>query len=366
MSGYLSKKYRSLEAYVPGEQPPSGVRVIKLNTNESPYPPGEKVIAAARESAGLLNLYPDPDLKVLKRALAESLKDEAAGSGFVPGPENVFVSNGSDDILNFAFGAFSDADVPAIFPDVTYGFYKVFCGLHGSPYKAIPLKDDWTVDPEDYIGECSSGRRLVVLAEPNAPTGIPLGLESIRRILDAAKGSVVVIDEAYVDFGGETSLGLLAEYDNLIVSRTFSKSYSLAGARLGFAVAAPELIKDLELIKYSTNPYSVNRMTEAAGLAALEEKEYYMENCRRIMATRERVRAALTEMGMEVLPSCTNFLFTRSPEIPGAELAAHLREKGIIVRRFSGGRTQDYLRITIGTDSEMDALIAALKDAPGM
>jgi len=363
MSRFLTERYSGLEAYVPGEQPKAGQKVIKLNTNESPFPPAPGVLEAAREAAGKLNLYPDPDQNALKEAIARSLREEAGDSGFVPGPENIFVSNGSDDILNFAFGAFSDKDVPAVFPDVTYGFYKVFADLYGTPYRTIPLKDDWTVDPEDYISECARGRRFVVIAEPNAPTGIALGRDGIRKLLDGCRGNVVVVDEAYVDFGGETSVGLLAEYDNLIISRTFSKSYSLAGARLGFAVAPEALIKDLDLIKYSTNPYSVNRMTEAAGLAALAEKEYYMANCGRIAATRERIRGELEALGMEVLPSRTNFLFARHPEAPGAELAQALRERGIIVRIFGSERIKDFLRITIGTDEEMDALVKALNEA---
>ena len=362
MSGYLTNRYRDLTAYVPGEQPPAGMKVIKLNTNESPYPPAPKVLKAAEEAAGKLNLYPDPDQNALRRALAESLKEEAGDSGFVPKPENIFISNGSDDILNFAFGAFSDSDVPAVFPDVTYGFYTVFGDLYGTPYKEIPLKDDWTVDTEDYAAECAEGRRLVVVAEPNAPTGITLGKEGIRRLLEGCRNSVVVVDEAYVDFGAETSLGLLAEFDNLVICRTFSKSYSLAGARLGFAVAHEALIKDLELIKYSTNPYSVNRMTEAAGLAAVEEKDYYMANCAKIAATRGRVTEELRALGMEVLPSKANFVFARHPEVSGEALAQGLREKGIIVRRFSKERIRNYLRITIGTDEQMDALVKALNE----
>ena len=246
---------------------------------------------------------------------------------------------------------------------MTYGFYTVFGDLYGTPYKEIPLKDDWTVDTEDYAAECAEGRKLVVVAEPNAPTGITLGKKGIRRLLEGCRNSVVVVDEAYVDFGAETSLGLLADFDNLVICRTFSKSYSLAGARLGFAVAHEALIKDLELIKYSTNPYSVNRMTEAAGLAALEEKEYYMSNCRKIAATRERVRAELIALGMDVLPSKTNFLFAGHPLVPGEKLALALMEKGIIVRRFGSERIKDRLRITIGTDEEMDALLEALKEA---
>lgn len=345
MSRFLVSKYQSMEAYTPGEQPRDR-KYIKLNTNESPYLPSDSVLAAvSREEAELLRLYPDPTCKVLKEKLADTF-------GLMP--ENIFVSNSSDDVLNMSFMAFASDEKTACYADITYGFYKVFAELHGVKSKVIPLKDDFALDPQDYMGIKDS---LIVIANPNAPTGIAIGLDDIRDICRSSAESVVIIDEAYVDFGGESAVKLLGECPNLIVCRTFSKSASMAGARLGFAMASKELIEDLEKIKYSTNPYSVNRITMAAGIAALNDIDYYRNNCKRIIATREKVRTRLIDMGFIVNPSSTNFLFAKTDDMPGKKLFARLKENGILVRRFDEPKIKDYLRITIGSEEEMETFI---------
>lgn len=345
MSRFLVSKYQAMEAYTPGEQPRDR-KYIKLNTNESPYPPSDGVLAAvSRDEAALLRLYPDPTCKVLKEKLAET---------FGLKPENIFVSNSSDDVLNMSFIAFASDEKKAYYADITYGFYKVFAELHGVKSVVIPLKDDFTLDPQDYMGIENS---LIVIANPNAPTGIAISLDDIKSICLSSQSSVVIIDEAYVDFGGESAVKLLGECPNLIVCRTYSKSASMAGARLGFAMASSELIEDLEKIKYSTNPYSVNRITMAAGIAALDDIDYYRNNCKKIIATRERVRAKLIDLGFTVTPSNTNFLFAKTDRMPGKELFIKLKENGILVRRFDEPKIGEYLRITIGSEEEMDAFI---------
>ncbi len=339
-------RYAALEAYVPGEQPRDKA-YIKLNTNESPYPPSPEVIASVNAAAmEELRLYSDPTCRLLRRKIA----DRCGVS-----EENVFLSNGSDDILNFAFMAFGEKG--AVFPDITYGFYSVFAALHGVPTRVMPLREDFTVDPADYL----TGGRLTVLANPNAPTGLALPLPEIERIVAADPDRVVVIDEAYVDFGAESALSLLPRYDNLLIVRTFSKSRSMAGARLGFALADKALIDDLEKIKYSTNPYNINRLTQLAGAAAIDSDEYFAGNCRRICRTRERTTASLKELGFTVLPSMANFVFASSDQIGGEELYRRLKERGILVRHFDKDRIREYNRITIGSEDEMDRLIAAVK-----
>ncbi|MBO5755653.1 MAG: histidinol-phosphate transaminase [Clostridia bacterium] len=347
MSRFLSKEYAPLKEYVPGEQPRDR-RYIKLNTNESPYPPSPAVLAAVgAEAAEKLCLYSDPESKDLKEALA-------ALYGYKK--ENVFVSNGSDDILNFAFMAFGKAN-GVVFPDISYGFYSVFANLHGLDTKVIPLREDFTVDVDAY---CNVGR-MVVLANPNAPTGIALPLAEIEKIVSSNPDQLVLIDEAYVDFGAESAMSLTEKYDNLLVVQTFSKSRSMAGARLGYAFASEEIIKDLEKIKYSTNPYNVNRITQAAGVAALSEQPYYDANCRRIMETREFAREALIKMGFTVTPSATNFLFAKHERVSGEEIYLRLKENGVLVRHFNAPRIGDFNRITVGTREEMETMLAALK-----
>lgn len=350
MSRFLVSKYQDLTEYTPGEQP-RDKKYIKLNTNESPYPPSRGVLEAVNASqAALLRLYPDPTCLNLKEKLAGlyGLKRE-----------NIFVSNSSDDVLNHAFTAFASDEKTACFADITYGFYKVFAKLHGTKTAVFPLKSDFSIDPHDYMGIKDS---LIVIANPNAPTGMALSPDAIREICLKSPDCAVIVDEAYVDFGAESCVGLIGELDNLIVCRTYSKSMSMAGARLGFAMANAELISDLEKIKYSTNPYAVNRITLAAGEAAIDDIDYYRENCRKIIKTRDATAQKLKEMGFEMTDSKANFLFVKTDRMSGKLIFERLREKGILVRRFDEPRISDYLRITVGTPEEMDALADALKD----
>lgn len=350
MSRFFSRKYDALTPYTPGEQP-KGISYIKLNTNESPFPPPPLVQQYVREEAKRLQLYSDPQCRDLVAMAAEKLGVAA---------DEILFTNGSDEILNFAFMAFCDAAHPAVFPDITYGFYPVFAQVNSIPYTEIPLRDDFSIRVEDYIGL----NQTIFIANPNAPTGIALPLSDIERIVAGNPDSVVVIDEAYVDFGAESALSLIHKYDNLLVTQTFSKSRSMAGARLGFGAGNRELIRDLNTIKYSTNPYNVNRMTMAAGVAALEADGYFKVNCQRIMENREWVSAELRKMGFWVVPSMTNFVFAKHPAISGKALNLALREKGILVRHFNTDKLNAYNRITIGSREQMKALIAALKEIP--
>ena len=343
MSRFFSEKYAELEAYVPGEQP-KDQQYIKLNTNENAFPPHPAIAQAAEKAALELHLYPDPECMELRKALAEKTGLSA---------DELIMVNGSDDILNFAFMAFCDRHIPAVFPDITYGFYSVFAQLNQVPYREIPLKEDLTVRVDDYLQAAGT----IFIANPNAPTGIALSREQIEVILRANPYNIVVVDEAYVDFGAESCIPLIAEYDNLLVTQTFSKSRSMAGARLGFGAANPEIIRDLETIRYSTNPYNIDRMTLAAGTACLEHDEYNRENCRKIIRTREKTRKAMEKLGFEVTESKANFLFARHPEISGEELYRKLKERGILIRHFSAERIRDYNRISIGTDEQMEVLI---------
>ncbi len=349
MSKFLSKRLKSLEAYTPGEQPRDR-KYIKLNTNESPYPPSPQVLEAINGNVvSRLNLYPDPTCKLLKEKLAER---------YGVSENMIFVSNGSDDILNFAFMAFCDKAKGMAYCDITYGFYQVFAQLHGVSAGVVPLKEDFTVDVDGFVG-CNSN---VVIANPNAPTGLSLPLSDIERIAQSNRDSVVVIDEAYVDFGGESAISLLPKNENILVVRTFSKSRSMAGARLGFAIGAPDIIADLELIKYSTNPYDINSLTQAAGIAAIESDGYYFENAERVVKTREKTAVCLRDLGFEVIDSSANFVFCRHPDFEGGELYKRLRENGILVRHFSKARIDKYLRITIGLPEEMATLCEVLKN----
>ena len=346
MSRFISPIYDSLKEYVPGEQP-QNKRYIKLNTNESPFPPSPVVIECINADAVKnLNLYSDPESRVLKEELAKA---------YGVTPENVFVSNGSDEILNFAFMAYAGEQGVA-FADITYGFYKVFADLYNVQAQIIPLKEDFTVDYKDYSGL----NKMVVIANPNAPTGISLPLDSVEEIIKTNPNNVVVIDEAYVDFGGTSALNLLDKYDNLLVVRTYSKSRSMAGARLGYAFASKEIISDLEKIKYSTNPYNVNRLTQIAGIASLMDNEYYLNNCRDIIINRESTVNELTKLGFTVLKSHANFIFAKHPRISGEDLYLKLKEQGILVRHFTQERIKDFNRITIGTLEQMQALVLAV------
>ena len=348
MSRFFSEKYIDLEPYVPGELP-KNKREIKLNTNENPYPPLQEVTDAVAEESRKLNLYSDPDSLELRRALADNLE--------VP-EDHLIVTNGSDEILNFAFMAFCDDHIPAVFPDVTYGFYPVFAQINQLPYREIPLKDDLTID----INKIFQVAGTLFIANPNAPTGIALKKSEIEQILQNNTYNVVVVDEAYVDFGAESCLPLVEAYDNLLVTRTFSKSRSLAGARLGVGIAQPELIADLNAVRNSTNPYNVNRLTAAAGIACLKHDDYNMENCRKIIETRSWSECALKDLGFEMTTSRTNFLFARHPDISGDELYKRLKDRGILIRHFKGQRICDYNRITIGTPEQMEKLVEAIKE----
>ena len=347
MSRFINDSLRKMESYTPGEQP-KDKRYIKLNTNESPYPPSQGVIDAInREQIENLRLYSDPTCRDLKAAMAELYATDA---------DCIFLSNGSDDILNFAFMAYGH--LGAVFADITYGFYKVFAELYGVKCEIVPLRADFSQNTEAYLAKNS----LVVIANPNAPTGEFISLDKIEQIVKSNEDGVVLIDEAYVDFGGESCAYLTKKYKNLLCVGTFSKSRSMAGARLGFAVGDKELIADLEKIKYSTNPYNINRLTQLAGLMAVKENSYYMDNCKLIMSTREKTASALRSMGFEVLPSYANFILAKSDKIGGEELYLELKKKGILVRHLSFERIKDYNRITIGSEEEMDAFIKAVKE----
>ena len=348
MSRFFSDRYASLTPYVPGEQPQDR-RYLKLNTNESPFPPSPGVLAAVAKESGRLNLYSDPDARVLREKFAKT---------YGVAPDRVILSNGSDEILNFAFMAFSDETRPLVFPDVTYGFYPVFAELNRIPYTEISVDDDLSIDPGDY---CGKDKKTVVLANPNAPTGRFLPLSGIEKIVSANPDGVVIVDEAYIDFGGESAIPLTEKYDNLLVVGTFSKSRSMAGARLGFAVGSPDLIRDLNTIRNSTNPYNVNRMTLSAGVAALSDAAYYRDNCKKIGASREKTAAELTALGFDVIPSKANFLFARHPEMDGKQLYLTLKERGILIRHFDKPRIRDYNRITVGTEEQMETLVASIK-----
>lgn len=347
MSRFFSSKYDTLEAYTPGEQPKER-KYVKLNTNESPFPPSPSVISAVKEEAERLMLYSDPECTPLVAEFAKVFGVDRS---------SVIMTNGSDEALNFAFMAFSDKDHPIVFPDITYGFYPVFAELNGLPYETIALKEDFSVDYRDYVG---IGKNIVI-ANPNAPTGLCLSLSEIEEIVKSNPDNVVIIDEAYVDFGGESAARLITKYDNLLVVGTFSKSRSLAGARLGFAIGDPSLIADLNTIKYSTNPYNVNRMTMVAGYRALVDNQYYMDNCKSIIANREFTKTQLEELGFRVLDSKANFLFAESDAISGEKLYLALKERGILVRHFTKARISNFNRITIGTREEMEILLSKVK-----
>ena len=350
MSRFLDNRFASLEAYTPGEQPRDQI-YIKLNTNESPYPPAPEVVAAVNgKEIEDLRLYSDPTGFGLKQKLAGLYGLQ---------PENVFLSNGSDDILNFAFMAFGHAG--AVYPDITYGFYPVYAKLHGIHAEEIPLEEDFSLDYRKYCGR----NRMVVIANPNAPTGMEIPVRQIEEILKSNPDTVVVIDEAYVDFGGTSCYPLIAKYDNLLVVRTFSKSRCMAGARLGYAFGCRELIADLEKLKYSTNPYNVNRITMLLGCATVDAEDYYRDRCAEICATREWTAKTLEAMGFRVLPSKANFLFAAHPKRSGEELYAGLRQRGILVRHFRKERIKDFVRITIGTRDQMERLARAMKEITG-
>ncbi len=347
MSRFFSNRFSALTPYTPGEQPKDTV-YIKLNTNESPFPPSEAVKNAVEREAEKLQLYSDPECRDLNRTAADFFGIET---------NQLLMTNGSDEILNFAFMAFGDETHPFAFPSISYGFYPVFAALNRIPSKQIPLTEEFRIDVSDYKNLNSN----IVIANPNAPTGLYLCPDEIEFLVKSNQNHVVIVDEAYIDFGGESALPLIQKYDNLLVTRTFSKSYSLAGARLGFGMGSASLIADMNTIKYSTNPYNVNRMTMAAGKAALESAAYYKDRCDKIIRTRERTKEDLCKLGFTVTDSKANFLFAANDSIGGKELYLALKEKGILVRHFDIPRIENYNRITIGTDEQMNALLYAIQ-----
>ncbi len=348
MSKFFSAKYKDLTPYVPGEQP-KDAQYIKLNTNESPFPPPIALAAALKAEGERLQLYSDPESTQTTKKAAEVL-------GVKEG--QVLLTNGSDEGLNFAFAAFCDAENPIVFPDITYGFYEVFAKLYNVPFRKIPLKEDFSVDYRDYCGVNAN----VVIANPNAPTGLCLSVAEVEEIVKSNPSHVVIVDEAYVDFGGESCVKLIDKYENLLVVQTFSKSRSLAGARLGMAIGCEGLLADLKTVKYSTNPYNVNRMTAAAGYIALSDTEWFTRNVQTIQAVREYTATELEKLGFTVLPSKANFLFVKTEKASGERLYKGLREKGVLVRHFNKPRIAQFVRVTVGTKAQMDVFLAKVKE----
>lgn len=347
MSHYWSKLVHDLDPYVPGEQP-KDQRYIKLNTNECPYPPSPAALAAIQAAASdTLRLYPDPNAEVLKDAIAD----------YYAVPRNhVFVGNGSDEVLAHTFHGLFKHDKPILFPDISYSFYPVYANLYQIETRQIPLRDDFRLCLGDYA--CDNGG--IIFPNPNAPTGMLAPLEAIAGLLDANSYSVVVVDEAYIDFGGETAISLVQRYPNLLVVQTFSKSRSLAGLRVGFAVGQPPLIEALERVKNSFNSYPLGRMAIEGAAAAMRDKAYFEAVCQQIVSTREMTVQALVTMGFAVLPSAANFVFARPPQGNAESLYLGLKQRGVLVRYFNKPRINEYLRITVGTDEEMREFLRIL------
>ncbi len=348
---FWSPEVRELEPYVPGEQPKIQ-NLLKLNTNENPYPPSPKVVEAVQEvlheQADVLRLYPDPDATVLKQAIAKQQNIDVS---------QVFVGNGSDEVLAHIFKAFFLQDEPILYPDITYSFYPVYSQFFGTKTKEIPLNENFEIDVRDYT-QPNGG---VIITNPNAPTSIALSLAEIEQVLQANPDRVVVIDEAYVDFGAESAVSLINRYENLVVCQTTSKSRSLAGLRVGFAIAQSHLIAALEAVKNSFNSYPIDRFAIAAAVASFEDQAYFEEQCQKVITSREKLVRDLTELGFNVLPSKANFIFATHSQHDAGQLAQKLREQGIIVRYFNKPRINQFLRITVGTDEQNARLIQTLK-----
>nr|WP_298135670.1 histidinol-phosphate transaminase [uncultured Pseudomonas sp.] len=349
MSKFWSPFVKDLVPYVPGEQPKLA-KLVKLNTNENPYGPSPKALAAMQaELNDNLRLYPDPNGERLKQAVADYYGVQ---------PAQVFVGNGSDEVLAHAFHGLFQHDKPLLFPDISYSFYPVYCGLYGIACEQIALDEQFQIRVEDYARPNGG----IVFPNPNAPTGCVLALDAIERLLAANPDSVVLVDEAYIDFGGQSAIALVDRYPNLLVSQTLSKSRSLAGLRVGFAVGHPDLIEALERIKNSFNSYPLDRLAIAGAAAAFEDRAYFEQTCRQVIDSREAVVAGLQALGFEVLPSAANFVFARHPHKDAATLAAGLREQGVIVRHFKQARIDQFLRISIGAPEQNQALLDALQD----
>ena len=346
---YWSPLVHRLTPYVPGEQPKLP-HLIKLNTNENPYGPSLKVLEAIQaELSDALRLYPDPNVERLKQAIADYYRIT---------PAQVFVGNGSDEVLAFVFQGLFQHPAPLLFPDITYSFYPVYCGLYSIDYQTVPLAEDFTLRVADYQ-QPNGG---IIFANPNAPTGCLLPLDDLEWLLSHHSDSAVVVDEAYIDFGGETAIALVDRYPNLLVVQTLSKSRSLAGLRVGFAVGHPELIEALERVKNSFNSYPLDRLAIAGAIAAFADRDHFEQTCQTVIASRETVRAGLRELGFKVLPSAANFLFAHHPRYDAGELAGALRQKSIIVRHFRQPRIEHFLRITVGHPEQNAALLAALSE----
>ncbi|WMP16968.1 histidinol-phosphate transaminase [Thiothrix lacustris] len=349
MSQYWSKLVHDLDPYVPGEQP-KDQRYVKLNTNECPYPPSPNALAAIHAAADeRLRLYPDPNADELKDAIADYYSVERA---------NIFAGNGSDEVLAHVFCGLLKHDAPLLYPDISYSFYPVYANLYQIEAKQIPLRDDFSLNLNDFSGKNGG----IIFPNPNAPTSMAVGLDVIEALLQANRDSVVVVDEAYVDFGAQTAIPLIAKYPNLLVVQTFSKSRSLAGLRVGFAVGHPDLINALERVKNSFNSYPLGRMAIAGAAAAMRDKEYFASTCQQIIATREMTVQKLTELGFSVLPSAANFVFARPPAGNAEALYLALKQRGVLVRYFNKLRINEYLRITIGTDDEMNTFLQILAE----
>ena len=347
MSKFWSPFVKNLVPYVPGEQP-KVANLVKLNTNENPYGPSPKAIEAMRAELGdALRMYPDPNSDVLKQAVADYYGVQT---------QQVFLGNGSDEVLAHIFHGLFQHDQPLLFPDISYSFYPVYCGLYGIPFEAVPLDEQFQIRPQDYARPNAG----IIFPNPNAPTGCLLPLEAVEQIVKASPDSVVVVDEAYVDFGGETAIKLVDRYPNLLVTQTVSKSRSLAGLRVGLAVGHPDLIEALERIKNSFNSYPIDRVAVVGAAAAFADKAYFEDTCAKVVASRERLVEGLEQRGFEVLPSAANFIFARHPDQDASGIASRLREKGVIVRHFKQARIAQFLRISIGTPEQNQALLDAL------
>lgn len=348
MSRFFSTKYSYLTPYTPGEQP-KDTKYVKLNTNESPFAPSKKAKKFAKKAASNLQLYSDPECRKLVKLASQK---------FGVKEDEILFTNGSDEILNFAFMAFCDNEHPAVFPDITYGFYSVFASLNGVAFKKIPLKEDFSIDVNDYLGI----NKTIFIANPNAPTGIALSVEEVEQIVKSNPDNVVVIDEAYVDFGAQTVIPLIHKYDNLLVTQTFSKSRSLAGGRLGFGIGCKELIADLNTVKYSTNPYNVNSMTMASGIGSLLDGKYTENNCKKVVEVRDWTEKQLKKLGFSMTDSKANFIFATHPKADGKEIYLRLKQKGVLIRHFDTERLFAYNRITVGSKKQMQIFIMKLKE----
>lgn len=381
----LAKRLENLNPYVPGEQPKDR-DYIKLNANENPYPPHHSVVKAIQEAVAShsekIGLYPDPDSDELRTAIAEMLNEtggvfcttkidnetgkctpsEKDAIPFKLTKDNIFCGNGSDEVLSFVFYTFFDSDRPLVMPQFTYSFYPVYCGYYNIPMNQIPLKANWELDSEKMIFEANKTDSAIIFANPNAPTGISKSRSEVRKMIQAApKDKVFIVDEAYCDFGGESCIPLLQEFENLVIVRTFSKSLSFAGQRLGFVVASPKLIQSIFTVKNSFNHFPVDFITQKAGIASCKNASYYAENAKKVAQERESLTNFLTQRGWFVIPSSTNFIFAKKEGLSGDQIYKTIKEQGILIRHFSTKGIEDFVRITIGTEDQNNQLKKAME-----